>query len=187
MAQNASLVGQAYNYFIGRDLAYLTAGALLLGVADFAVFDGAHLPREFSVLLAGFLLLSYFVGLSVSEASHLIPLTPKGSEEMKAGYDDALVAYSEIEKKYTVGVVNRHERTVILMHVGASFGPCSLIASLVMVAAHYLRSTFPRADQIDPADFWLVTAALFLYGAFMIGYSRWKLKQVGEQRSALLK
>ena len=58
MAQDASWVDRAYTLFVGRDLAYLSAGALLLGVADFAVFDGAHLPGEFSVLLVGFVLFS---------------------------------------------------------------------------------------------------------------------------------
>lgn len=187
MAQEVSWVDRVYTYFVGRDLAYLFAGALLLGIADYAVFDGAHLPREFSAPLIGFLLLSYFVGFSVSEASAMVGLTPKSNSEMKGEYEDPLVAWGELEKKCSAGVLNRHERTVLHMHIGASLGPCSLLAGLVMAVAYFVRSEFPKADQIDPLDFWAVVIALALYGVFMVCYAKRKLKQVGKQRSALLK
>ena len=106
---------------------------------------------------------------------------------MKAGHDNALVAWSEVEKAYSARVVNQHERTTILMHVGASFGPCSLISAAVMVAAHFFRANFPDDSQMDLMDFWVVTGVLFFYGLFMVGYSRRKLKHIGDQRLALLK
>ncbi|MGH7800259.1 MAG: hypothetical protein ACREOW_06455 [Thermodesulfobacteriota bacterium] len=182
MANESSWVERFYTHFLGRDLAYLFAGGLFICVVEYALWAKLCLPQRLSLELFGFLLGSYFLGLALSEFSDLVGLVQK-QPKTPEGYSNSLVLHQALVKKYDERVLNRHERTVFLMHVGASVGVSSFWGAVFMfILALYrliCKANFPSTSYV-----WIFIG-LIVYGIYMIVHSRWKTRQIEEQRRTL--
>ena len=184
MKTESTWVERFYTHFLGRDLAYLFAGGLFVCVVMYALWAKIVLPQKLSLELAGFLLASYFIGMALSEFSDFIGIVSK-KPALPIGYSNDLLLYQDLVKHYDPSVLNRLERTVYLMTVGASVGVSSLWGAIFMGILGLGRWIF-KSESLS-SGYIGFALCLAVYGIYMVIHSRGKIKEIGEQRTALVK
>ncbi len=192
MKPNSSWVERFYTHFLGRDLTYLFAGGLFIRVVKYALWAKSDLPQKLDLELVGFLFLSYFIGLTLSEFGGIIGIVKKRFDPPNP-YKHTLLFKQDVVEHYNVFILNQLERTIFLMHVGASVGVSSLFGGVFMGILAILR--FIRCilnyKHISfeylglTAEYLGLTVFLIVWGFCLVYHSRFKSKRIIEEREAL--
>jgi hypothetical protein len=134
-------------------------------------------------MLFGYFIVSYFLGLAISEFSASIGLVNK-KNKLPDGYENDLILCQEIYGNFDQRVVNQHERTIYLMHIGASVGVSAFWSAIMMLIINVYRyficknlNKFPGLPEI---------ILLLCFGVYMIIHSRKKARQVAEEKQAMV-
>jgi hypothetical protein len=193
MENKSSWVERFYTHFLGRDLSYAFAGGLFICIVQYAfrieMSFSTYTLSKFYLDSIGFLLCSYFLGLILSEFSNSIKLVKKNPDLPKS-YSNELLLHQDLLKNFDTPVLNRNERTIFLMHVGASVGVSAFWGAIILIIYHGILFYFYRLDfnkyfdlQIDL----ILAIGLLLFGIYSIMYSRCKATEVTEQWRSLVK
>ena len=116
--------------FLGRDLTYVFAGAVVIWSIEKAFTFTNLIPTTFHTSAAiYFIAVAYFLGLAVSEALRVFgwPIKDVGLGS------NHLTEWNKIVRHYSSLTLIQHERTVFLMHVGCSLGGALLVSSIVLI------------------------------------------------------
>ncbi len=179
MEDKGTWVEQLYTHFLGRDLSYLFGGGLFIFVAEYSLFNISYIPEKVFEFIA-FLLGSYFLGLGISEVSRVVIKKRIRTRE------EELVIYEKIVGNYNSRTIDRHERTVFLMHVGASLGASASLSAIMMFIGGVLR--YINDTGTLNTHYILVTLGLTVYGIYMaFFYTKEKRNRAKEEQDILVK
>lgn len=123
---DSSWVERAYTHFLGRDLAYLTGGAIVVTAVQ--LLRGVpYEPGQGWFWIAFYLTRAYFVGLLVSETIDGCFGFTRGLLEYR---NDRLAIYL---REVSPAALARFERTMFLLHVGKALSTCCFVAALLLL------------------------------------------------------
>jgi len=126
--------------------------------------------------------MSYFIGLAISELGHFLGIVNK-VPCLPKNYQNYLLLIQKLETKYHPNVLKEYERTIYLMHVGASVGVSALFGALFMSVFQYIK--FHYHNICVSSDYIIAEVILALYASIMIPHSLWKTRQIEKQLYAL--
>jgi len=173
-----------YTHFLGRDLAYVAGGGLLIIIFQYTFWYEIKFPQNVFIQIAAFIIASYCIGLAVSEFSDLIGLIRK---KPKSPFGNSLIFYQKLSEHYNEYVIIRYERTMNLLHLGASFGVSALWSSLLLLITALIRCIFSSEPLDLPPFYFVISVLLFLYGLYMgPKYTRWKTSQIERYRCEMI-
>ncbi len=169
MNSNISWVEHFYSHFLLRDVCYIFEGGLFISIVKYAYLGEINLPPGISLEVVGFLMISYFVGLSITSIATKIKIEPK--HVIPTGYssfsfDQAVIKY------YNERVLNQFERMVFMSNVGVYVGFSSLLGAAFMILLASIRSFF--RTEGTTFEYILVAFSLVIFGIIMIlDSSKW--------------
>ncbi len=140
------------------------------------------LPQGISLELIGFLIGSYFLGLTLSEVSSEFG-HPLKNVELPHDYQALLPLYQYIFENYDDRVLNQYERMNFMMAAGAAIGTSSLLGVAFMVLLVLYRYIFNA--ELPPNEYLLLTVGLLIYGYCMVRNSERQKKRVQDELKSL--
>ncbi|VVB91431.1 Uncharacterised protein [uncultured archaeon] len=176
-----SWVEHFYSLFLSRDICILFGGGLLICAVEFAMWEKIFLPKELSLELIGFLLVSYFLGLAISELGDWFNIL--GEMKLPEGYQSFFLFIQDMTENYNDNVLNRYERYIFVMNAGKIVGLSSLFGAVVIIMFALIRFIFNT--KIPTVEYILLVFSLLIYGAFMIFDSRKSYKIIRETQDSL--
>ena len=163
MNTNVSWVEHFYSHFLGRDICYIFSGGLFISIVKYAYLGEINLSNGFSLDVASFLMVSYFVGLSISAIANNIKIFPK--DAYSTGYssfsfDQAVIKY------YNERVLNQIERMIFMKNAGIYIGSSSLLGASFMIILALIR-LFLKLEETT-IEYKLLAFSFIIFGIIMI-------------------
>ena len=152
-----------YTYFLIRDLVYLSGGGMLISIWNYTLYNDLFLPIGLNFELIIFLFSSYFIGVIITNLS----LSFKIFQLKKPGnYTSFIIAYKDMENKYSSAALNQLERLNYHRLIGVSFGTSFLFGGILISVVELYRKT-PLTDY-----HYRVAVLLFILAilSFILGY-----------------
>jgi len=180
MNTEVSWVEHLYSYFLGRDICYIFSGGLFISIVKYAYLGEINLPKGLSLEVISFLMVSYFVGISISAIANIINISPK--EVLPTGYssfsfDQAVIKY------YNERVLNQIERMIFMGNVGIYIGLSSLLGTAFMLILALIR-LFLEIEETT-LEYKLLAFSLLIFGIIMILDSSSWAKAIKRSRQEL--
>lgn len=181
MTTDFSWMERFYSYFLGRDICHIFSGALFICVVEYAIFGEVLLPKGLSLESFGFLLGSYFLGLTIMSLNHHIGLS--GKVVLPKGYSDIIFFTQDMIDNYDDRILNRFERIIFMMNVGQSVGLSSLFGAIFMII-HGLYN-FIFKTEIPTDEYMFLVFSLLIYGIYMIFDTRTYVRRINNMQNSI--
>lgn len=163
MTTESSWPERFYTHFLARDICHLFSGGLLVCLVEYAMWGEIFLPKELSLELLGFLLISYFLGLTLHQIDSDTNLS--GGITLPDGYTENLLVYQDLIKNYDENILNRIERIVFMWNSIRLIGLSSFIGAVCMISFAIIRMIFNAG--IPTFEYLLLAISLLIYGIYM--------------------
>lgn len=181
MATESSWVEHFYTHFLGRDISYLFSGGLFICIAEYALWGEIVLPTGLSLEVIGFLMVSYFLGISSSN----LDILGTGKLILPPEYSHYLIFNQDLMKYYDESVLNLYERLNFMMMVGKNVGFSSFFGGILMLILNLIPSCLRNRNT--NIEYYLLAIFLLIYGFFMINGSKSWVRQINSARQELAK
>ena len=182
MTSGFSWVERFYTHFLYRDLCYLSAGGLLIGVVEYTLWGDVYLPNGLSLELISFVLISYFLGLAILSLNDLIGISPSGNV-VPEGYSSRLILLQDIIENFDERTLNEYDRVLFNILVGRTVGASSILGAILMIASASFQ--FILKNGQPSVDYLLITFSLLIFGIVILFDSRSRNKIIQEYEENL--
>lgn len=183
MTSEVSWIERFYTHFLARDICYLFSGGLFICVIEYTLWGNIFLPKESSLEVLGFLMVSYFIGLTISGINLHINIS--GNIPQPVGYSDSIFFTRDFIKNYDERIINLFERYIFFMTVGKSVGLSSLFGAVLMII-NYLSRLILKIET-PSYEYLLLAFSLLISGIYMILDSRYWAGLVTKVRDEIAK
>lgn len=172
MGTELSGIEYFYSHFLGRDICYLFSGGLFISVVEYGYWGEFHLPKGLSLEVVGFLMLSYFVGLSISAIETIIEKSDKIMVKSvePTGYPNLLSFNQALIKNYDEKILNNLERMIFMMTADQNVGLSSILGGSLMIILALIRLILRIEGTTVESN--LLAFSLLIFGILMIFDSR---------------
>lgn len=170
MGTEISWIERFYSHFLGRDICYLFSGGLFITVVEYAYWGKIRIPEGLSLEVLGYLMLSYFVGISISAIETIIAALCKfyisGDLTVPEGYTNLLSFNQALLNKYDEKILNALERFIFLKNASQNVGLSSFLAGVLMIILALIRLILKIGETTVEYD--LLAFSLIFFGIIMI-------------------
>ena len=172
MGTELSWIEYFYSHFLGRDICYLFSGGLFISVVEYEYWGELYLPKGFSLEVVGFLMLSYFVGISISAIETIISKSGRITAKSITpnGYSNLLSLNQALAKNYEDKILNNLERMIFMMTASQNVGLSSLLGGSLMIILALIRLVLRIEGTTVESN--LLAFSLLFFGILMIFDSR---------------
>lgn len=172
MGTESSWIEHFYSHFLGRDICYLFSGGLFISVVEYEYWGELHLPKGFSLEVVGFLMLSYFVGLSISAIETIIEKSGKIMVKSvePTGYPNLLSFNQVLIKNYDEKILNNLERMIFMMNAVQNVGLSAILGGILMIVLALIRLILRIEGTTVESN--LLAFSLLIFGILLIFDSR---------------
>ena len=158
MATKSLWIERFYTHFLGRDICYLFSGGLFICIAEYALWGEIILPTGFSLEVIGFLMVSYFLGISIS----YIKILGTDGLTLPKGYSHYLIFNQDLVKYYDEYVLNLYERLIFWRSIAKNVGLSSFFGGVLMILLNIIPSCI--INKNTNVEYCLSALFLLIYG-----------------------
>jgi hypothetical protein len=178
MKDESSWVERFYTHYLGRDLAYLFAGGLFICAVQIALYDTINPPSELSLKLLGFVLGSYFLGLTFR--AFISAAFPKYFEYKHPKFPSELGLSQYLSERTDDRILNQRERFFYMLAIYLSIGTSSIFSGALMLIGRWFFRSGPTINDC------ILSVGLILGGIFMLWRAYYWIKKIEDEDTFLI-
>lgn len=161
---------RVYTHFLGRDLVFTFAGAIVLYAARYAFLNEPGLPEMTLFEGAGVILVSYTIGISTYIFFGKTRIIDQ--ETMKSWYEGRIVVYDKLRKEKSPYTIIDIERRFFLLIFFGAVGAACLLGSLGIMFVWRLKyfGAFIKMNvqpNLPTIKEWIVVTAVMIEAIYL--------------------